>query len=56
MKHLCPVRAYAEWIVQTRITEGFIFRKMGSGDRHSDDSAKHMVNLRVSLCIQSSDS
>lgn len=43
LKHLCPVRAYAEWLKQTRIDEGFIFRKMDSSDRHAADPSKHMV-------------
>ncbi|KAF9041858.1 DNA breaking-rejoining enzyme [Rhodocollybia butyracea] len=41
-KHLCPVRAYADWIKQTRINEGFIFRKMDSRDRYAADPSKHM--------------
>jgi hypothetical protein len=31
--HLCPIRALAEWLVVSRITEGYLFRKMASGDR-----------------------
>ncbi|KAF9072883.1 DNA breaking-rejoining enzyme [Rhodocollybia butyracea] len=42
LKHLCPVRAYAEWVDQTHINEGFIFRKMDLRDRHAADSSKHM--------------
>ncbi|KIK03877.1 hypothetical protein K443DRAFT_5035 [Laccaria amethystina LaAM-08-1] len=30
--HLCPVRALADWINTTAITEGYIFRKIGSGE------------------------
>ncbi|KAF9022872.1 hypothetical protein BDZ89DRAFT_912104, partial [Hymenopellis radicata] len=33
MAHLCAVRAYADWIAATEITEGFVFRKLGSGGR-----------------------
>ncbi|KAF9059657.1 hypothetical protein BDP27DRAFT_1431045 [Rhodocollybia butyracea] len=43
MKQLCPVRAYAEWIAETKITEGFTLRKMDSRDRFAADSTKHMV-------------
>ncbi|KAE9389538.1 hypothetical protein BT96DRAFT_960015 [Gymnopus androsaceus JB14] len=32
IKHLCPVRAYAEWVMQTQIKKGFIFRKMFFSD------------------------
>jgi len=43
LKHLCPVRAYCEWVHVTQINEGFIFRKIGAGDRFSADHTKHMV-------------
>jgi hypothetical protein len=33
MAYLCPVRAYANWIFATSIQDGYIFRKMASGDR-----------------------
>lgn len=33
MAHLCPVRAYADWIGITSIRDGYIFRKIASGDR-----------------------
>ncbi|KIK62864.1 hypothetical protein GYMLUDRAFT_72567 [Collybiopsis luxurians FD-317 M1] len=42
--HLCPVRAYCEWINTTKITEGFVFRKIASNDRISADSTKHMTS------------
>ncbi|KAF9233221.1 hypothetical protein BU15DRAFT_54209, partial [Melanogaster broomeanus] len=31
--HLCPVRALAEWLDASRITSGYLFRKIASGDR-----------------------
>ncbi|KAF9031579.1 hypothetical protein BJ165DRAFT_1358229 [Panaeolus papilionaceus] len=31
--HICPVRALANWISASQITEGFVFRRMMSGDR-----------------------
>ncbi|KJA12689.1 hypothetical protein HYPSUDRAFT_152300, partial [Hypholoma sublateritium FD-334 SS-4] len=35
--HLCPVRALAHWIRDSKITSGFIFRRMASKDRPSAD-------------------
>ncbi|KAJ3728953.1 hypothetical protein C8R42DRAFT_716828 [Lentinula raphanica] len=43
LKHLCPIRAYSDWINLTQITEGFIFRRMGSGDRISADPSAQLV-------------
>ncbi|EDR14531.1 uncharacterized protein LACBIDRAFT_305214 [Laccaria bicolor S238N-H82] len=31
--HLCPVRALADWINTTAIAKGYIFHKIGSGER-----------------------
>ncbi|KAH9020927.1 hypothetical protein EDB85DRAFT_1848727, partial [Lactarius pseudohatsudake] len=36
--HLCPVRAYAEWIKASRISDGYVFRRLGSGDRISENN------------------
>ncbi|KAF9472357.1 hypothetical protein BDN70DRAFT_938255 [Pholiota conissans] len=33
--YLCPVRALGEWIKASKITSGFLFRKLASGDRPS---------------------
>lgn len=33
MAHLCPVRAYAEWLKVSQISTGFVFRRLSSGDR-----------------------
>ncbi|KAH9164835.1 hypothetical protein EDB89DRAFT_1842122, partial [Lactarius sanguifluus] len=38
MAHLCPVRAYAEWIDASQIEHGYMFRKLGSGDRISENN------------------
>ncbi|KAH9016263.1 hypothetical protein EDB85DRAFT_1875126, partial [Lactarius pseudohatsudake] len=38
MAHLCPVRAYAEWIKASRIEDGYVFRRLGSGDRISENN------------------
>ncbi|KAJ3846627.1 hypothetical protein EV368DRAFT_52526 [Lentinula lateritia] len=43
LKHLCPIRAYADWINLTQITEGYIFWKMGSGDRISASPGAQLV-------------
>jgi len=37
MAHLCPVRAYSDWVKATKINEGYVFRKLGAGDRPSSD-------------------
>jgi hypothetical protein len=34
-EYLCPVRAMSEWINASRITQGYMFRKLASGDRPS---------------------
>jgi hypothetical protein len=44
MAHLCPVRAYSDWIKATRINEGYVFRKLGAGDRPSSDLNAPMVS------------
>lgn len=31
--HLCPVRALSDWIDAAEITDGYVFRKIGSGER-----------------------
>ncbi|KAK0456849.1 hypothetical protein EV421DRAFT_1697992 [Armillaria borealis] len=33
MAHLCPVRALAEWLAETGIKTGYLFRKIGAHDR-----------------------
>ncbi|KAH9009297.1 hypothetical protein EDB85DRAFT_1881694 [Lactarius pseudohatsudake] len=38
MAHLCPVWAYAEWIKASRISDGYVFRRLGSGDRISENN------------------
>ena len=32
MAHLCPVRAYVDWLNATSITQGYIFRKIDTRD------------------------
>ncbi|KAH9007917.1 hypothetical protein EDB85DRAFT_1866007, partial [Lactarius pseudohatsudake] len=38
MAHLCPVRAYAEWVQVSRIKDGYVFRRLASGDRISENN------------------
>ncbi|KAK0492215.1 hypothetical protein EDD18DRAFT_1079783, partial [Armillaria luteobubalina] len=33
MAHLCPVRAIADWLAATRITHGYVFRKIDRWDQ-----------------------
>lgn len=42
LAHLCPIRALAEWLIVSEITDGYLFRKMASGDRVSAQNS-HMV-------------
>ncbi|KAG1834301.1 hypothetical protein DFJ58DRAFT_869142 [Suillus subalutaceus] len=34
--HLCPVRALAAWLKESKVTSGYLFRKIASGDRISE--------------------
>ncbi|KAJ6522310.1 DNA breaking-rejoining enzyme [Mycena vulgaris] len=43
LAHLCPIRALAEWLMVSGITEGYLFRKMASGDRVSEQNS-HMTS------------
>ncbi|KAH9026655.1 hypothetical protein EDB84DRAFT_1272981, partial [Lactarius hengduanensis] len=38
MAHLCPVRAYVAWLKVSRILHGYVFRRLGSGDRVSENN------------------
>jgi len=37
--HLCPVRAVADWIRESKITKGYLFRRIASGDRVAEKNA-----------------
>jgi|ERR1700733_913849 len=52
MAHLCPVRAYADWLAASEINEGYIFRKMASGDRISqaNEPMVHIFHLLHCIC------
>ncbi|KAJ6543209.1 hypothetical protein DFH09DRAFT_1391607, partial [Mycena vulgaris] len=43
LAHLCSIRALAEWLMVSGITEGYLFRKMASGDRVSEQNS-HMTS------------
>ncbi|THU99899.1 DNA breaking-rejoining enzyme [Dendrothele bispora CBS 962.96] len=43
MKHLCFVRAYSDWIKNTRICDGYIFRGIDKNDRVKIDVNKAMT-------------
>lgn len=48
--YLCPVRALADWLAASRITSGYVFRKMTSDGRPvANDTA--MVSLHNLLCF-----
>lgn len=42
--HLCPVRAVADWIEESKLTNGFLFRRIASGDRIAEANVP-MVSL-----------
>ncbi|KAF8177525.1 hypothetical protein K438DRAFT_1606316, partial [Mycena galopus ATCC 62051] len=48
--HLCPVRAYANWIGTCEIKTGYLFPKIGAGDRLATDKNEPMVSL-CCLCL-----
>ncbi|KAK7062101.1 hypothetical protein R3P38DRAFT_3303144 [Favolaschia claudopus] len=43
LAHLCPIRALANWLEVADIEDGFLFRKIASGDRVSRENA-HMTS------------
>ncbi|KAK7013482.1 hypothetical protein R3P38DRAFT_3322511 [Favolaschia claudopus] len=43
LAHLCPIRALANWIHVSDIEDGFLFRKIVSGDRVSQENT-HMTS------------
>jgi hypothetical protein len=54
MAHLCPVRAYGEWLNASQITNGYVFRKMASGDRISENNVSMVSSAWMStLCLPS---
>ncbi|KAF9471373.1 hypothetical protein BDN70DRAFT_909371 [Pholiota conissans] len=44
--HLCPVRALCEWLHASRISSGYVFRKMTSGDRPSAEETSPMASCQ----------
>ena len=45
MAHLCPVRAYADWVSASEINEGYVFRKLGAGGRPVQNKGTPMVRI-----------
>jgi hypothetical protein len=43
--HLCPVRAMAEWIRESQVTSGFLFRRFMAQDRPSAHEDIAMVSF-----------
>ena len=41
LAHVCAIRAYGEWLQVTHITHGYIFRRIASGDRISQNNQHH---------------
>ena len=46
-EYLCPVRAMSEWINASRITQGYMFRKLASGDRPSQTNTPTVSYLKL---------
>jgi hypothetical protein len=44
--HLCPVRAITDWIQESKLTAGFLFRRIASGD-HVAEANVPMVCLPI---------
>ena len=58
MAYLCPVRAYAAWISTTSIQDGYIFRKMASGDHvliNNEPMVYIFLNYDTNLLLLPSD-
>jgi hypothetical protein len=49
MAHLCPVRAYTDWLAVSEINEGYIFCKMTSDDRISQANEPMVHILSTAL-------
>jgi hypothetical protein len=41
--HLCPIGALSEWLIESKITTGYLFRKIASGDRIAVNENRPMV-------------
>lgn len=46
--YLCAIRALADWLHASKITHGYLFRKIASGDRISKDNIPMVLLL---FCI-----
>ena len=45
MAHLCPVRAYADWVSASEINEGYVFHNLGAGGRPVQNKGTPMVRI-----------
>jgi len=52
--HLCPVRAMAEWIDASQIESGYLFRKIVSGDRVSQNDVPLVSFTCIAVIVLSS--
>lgn len=48
--HLCVVRAFARWITISKVTNGYLFRKIRANDRIAEENEPmvHTVHLHNS--------
>ena len=44
MYYLCPVQAYGDWVEASNITVGYVFRRLASGDRISENNQPMVPN------------
>ncbi|KAH8978534.1 DNA breaking-rejoining enzyme [Lactarius hatsudake] len=49
MTHLCAVQAYAQWLDASHIESGYIFRRLGSGDRVSENNQPMMAKFFLEM-------
>ncbi|KAG1885196.1 hypothetical protein F4604DRAFT_1574105 [Suillus subluteus] len=47
--HLCPVRALAAWLKESKVTSGYLFRKIASGDQISEANSPMVCQLSDGL-------
>jgi hypothetical protein len=50
--HLCPVRAIADWIEESKISNGYVFRRIASGDRIAEANVP-MVRMLIFSTVNS---
>ncbi|KAG1883681.1 DNA breaking-rejoining enzyme, partial [Suillus subluteus] len=50
--HICPVRALAAWLSESKITSGYLFRKIVSGDRIAEANSQMVSSCCILLAVQ----